>query len=167
VSDAVNNEGDKRRFRDAIGHFATGVCVVTGFSENGPTGMTANAITSLSLDPLLMIVCFDRTSRTREVALARGRVAVNVLSVEHEGYSKVFASKASEAEKFDGVAWTERAGVPVLDGCAAWFAGTIDELLPGGDHEIGILQVEEFCAEGGEPLLYYRGAYARLLGEQP
>ena len=163
----MTDEGDKRRFRDAIGHFATGVCVVTAFSENGPTGMTANAITSLSLDPLLMIVCFDKTSRTRAAAVSRGRVAVNVLSVEHEGYSKTFASKASEAEKFAGVAWTERAEVPVLDGCVAWFAGEVGELLPGGDHEIGILAVREFEVTGGEPLLYHRGAYARLLGETP
>ncbi|MGH2906470.1 MAG: flavin reductase family protein [Solirubrobacterales bacterium] len=163
----MGDDNDRRRFRDAIGHFATGVCVVTAFSENGPTGMTANAITSLSLDPLLMIVCFDRTARTREAALAQGRVAVNVLSVEHEAYSKVFASKASEEEKFAGVAWSERAGVPVLDGCVAWFAGELEELLPGGDHEIGVLAVKEFEARGGEPLLYHRGAYARLMGETP
>jgi 3-hydroxy-9,10-secoandrosta-1,3,5(10)-triene-9,17-dione monooxygenase reductase component len=163
----MSDDLEKRRFRDAIGHFATGVTVVTAFSDNGPTGMTANAITSLSLDPLLMIVCFDKSARTREAAVARGRVAVNVLSVEHEGYSKIFASKASEEEKFAGVAWTERAGVPVLDGCVAWFAGSVGDLLPGGDHEIGVLAVEEFGADGGEPLLYHRGAYARLMGETP
>jgi flavin reductase (DIM6/NTAB) family NADH-FMN oxidoreductase RutF len=167
MTGTANSEGDKRRFRDAIGHFATGVCIVTAFSENGPTGMTANAITSLSLDPLLMIVCFDRTARTREAALVHGRVGVNILSVQDEGYSKKFASKASEEEKFDGVSWQERAGVPILDGCVAWFAGEIGDLLPGGDHEIGILAVQEFEAVGGDPLLYYRGSYARLMGERP
>jgi 3-hydroxy-9,10-secoandrosta-1,3,5(10)-triene-9,17-dione monooxygenase reductase component len=114
-----------------------------------------------------MIVCFDKTARTREAAVANGRVAVNVLSVEHEGYSKTFASKASEEEKFAGVAWTERAGVPVLDGSLAWFVGEVGELLPGGDHEIGILAIEEFGVNSGEPLLYHRGAYARLMGETP
>lgn len=156
-----------RRFRDAIGHFATGVCVVTAFSENGPTGMTANAITSLSLDPLLMIVCFDRSSRTRIAAGASGRVAVNVLAADQEDLSRVFASKATEEEKFAGVDWERRAEVPVLSGSLAWFAGELTELRDGGDHEIGIVAVEQFESAGGEPLLYHRGAYARLLGERP
>jgi 3-hydroxy-9,10-secoandrosta-1,3,5(10)-triene-9,17-dione monooxygenase reductase component len=156
-----------QRFRSAIGQFATGVCVVTAFSENGPTGMTANAITSLSLDPLLMIVCFDRTARTRAAAQSSGRLAVNILSADQETHSKSFASKDSEAEKFDGVEWSEHAGAPVLDGALAWFAGALTDLRPGGDHEIGILAVEEFEVHGGEPLVYHRGAYARLMGEMP
>lgn len=155
-----------RRFREAIGEFATGVCVVTAFSENGPTGMTANAITSLSLDPLLMIVCFDRTARTRVAAEATGRVAVNILGVDQEELSKVFASKVSEEEKFEDVEWSERAGAPVLEGSLAWFAGALTDLRPGGDHEIGIVAVEEFGSIGGDPLLYHRGAYARLLSSQ-
>lgn len=160
-------DGETTRFRDAVGNFATGVCVVTAFSENGPTGMTANAITSLSLDPVLMIVCFDRTARTRGAAQASGRVAINVLGVGQENLSKVFASKASETEKFAGVSWSERASVPVLDGAVAWFAGELVDLRPGGDHDIGIVAVEEFDAPGGEPLLYHRGAYARILSETP
>lgn len=156
-----------RRFRSAIGHFATGVCIVTSFSENGPTGMTANAITSLSLDPLLMIVCFDRTARTRVAAESSGRVAVNILAAGQEDLSKVFASKGTEEEKFAGVSWSERAGAPVLDGTLAWFAGSLTDLRPGGDHEIGIVAVEEFAADGGEPLLYHQGAYARILSERP
>lgn len=151
-----------RRYRDAIGHFPTGVCVVTAFSENGPTGMTANAITSLSLDPLLMLVCFDRTARTRVAAEASGRVAVNVLAADHVELSSVFASKASEEEKFAGVSWTERAGAPVLDGAVSWFVGALTELRAGGDHEIGIVAVEEFDEREGEPLVYYRGRYSRL-----
>lgn len=158
----MNSAGDTRRFREAIGHFATGVCVVTAFSDNGPTGMTANAITSLSLDPLLMVVCFDRSSRTRVAAQASGKVAVNVLSSEQEGMSHIFASKASEAEKFAEVAWSERAEVPVIDGSLAWFAGRLTEIHSGGDHEIGVVAVDQFDADGGEPLIFHRGSYARL-----
>lgn len=162
------SDEEKRRFRDAIGNFATGVCVVTATAESGlPTGMTANAITSLSLEPMLMIVCFDRSARTRAAAMHSGRVGVNVLSAGQESLSKVFASKTGEAEKFDGVAWGERAGAPVIDGCVAWFAGELTELLPGGDHEIGVVTVSEFGAPGGEPLLYHRGSYARVMGERP
>lgn len=163
----MNQEAEIRRFRDAIGHFATGVCIVTAFSENGPTGMTANAITSLSLDPLLMVVCFDRTARTRVAAEASGRVAVNVLAAGQEDLSKVFASKASEEEKFSGVEWSEQSGVPVLGGSLAWFAGALTDLRPGGDHEIGIVAVEQFKSLGGDPLVYHRGAYSRLLSEHP
>jgi 3-hydroxy-9,10-secoandrosta-1,3,5(10)-triene-9,17-dione monooxygenase reductase component len=163
----MTSNSNQQAFRNAIGQFATGVCVVTAFSENGPTGMTANAITSLSLDPLLMIVCFDRTARTRDAVENSGRVAVNVLALDQEPLSKVFASKASENEKFDGVDWTEHAGAPVLDGSLAWFAGELTELRPGGDHDIGIVAVEEFDAPGGEPLVYHRGSYVRLLGETP
>ncbi|MBI5311473.1 MAG: flavin reductase family protein [Actinobacteria bacterium] len=162
----MNGNHQKQRFKDAIGNFATGVTVVTAFTEDGlPTGMTANAITSLSLDPLLMIVCFDKTARTRVAAVHSGRVGVNVLAAGQEAISKSFASKASEEEKFAGVGWSERAGVPVLDGCVAWFAGELSELLPGGDHEIGVVAVSEFGADGGEPLLYWNGAYGRVLGE--
>lgn len=163
----MTENAEIRRFRDAIGHFATGVCVVTSFSENGPTGMTANAITSLSLEPLLMIVCFDRTARTRVAAETSGRVAVNVLAADQEPLSKIFASKLSEEEKFAEVTWQERAGAPVLGGSLAWFAGELTDLRPGGDHEIGIVAVEEFAADGGDPLLYHQGAYARLLSESP
>ncbi|MBJ7459634.1 MAG: flavin reductase family protein [Thermoleophilaceae bacterium] len=140
---------------------------MTAFSDNGPTGMTANAITSLSLEPLLMIVCFDRTARTRVAAEASGRVAVNVLSAEQEEISKVFASKSTEEEKFAGVGWKEHAGAPVLDGAIGWFAGALTDLRPGGDHEIGIVAVEDFGTAPGEPLLYHRGSYARLMGETP
>lgn len=161
------DEGEIRRFRDAIGRFATGVCVVTSFAESGPTGMTANAITSLSLDPLLMIVCFDRDSRTRTAAAATGRVAVNVLADGQEELSKRFASKQSEEEKFAGVAWQRVAETPVIDGSIAWFAGALTDLHPGGDHEIGIVSVEEFGTSSGDPLLYHRGAYAHLLSESP
>lgn len=164
----MGGSAEIRRFKDAIGNFATGVTVVTSFTEDGlPTGMTANAIASLSLDPLLMIVCFDKTARTRVAAVHSGRVGVNVLAAGQEDISKSFASKASEKQKFNDVGWSERAGVPVLDGAVAWFAGELEELLPGGDHEIGVVAVREFGADGGEPLMYWNGAYARMLGEQP
>lgn len=164
----MTGSDQKQRFKDAIGNFATGVTVVTAFAESGlPTGMTANAITSLSLDPLLMIVCFEKTARTRAAAVHCGRVGVCVLAADQERVSMAFAGKADEARKFAGVGWSERGGVPVIDGCVAWFAGELVELLPGGDHEIGIMAVGEFGADGGDPLLYWRGAYGHVNGERP
>jgi 3-hydroxy-9,10-secoandrosta-1,3,5(10)-triene-9,17-dione monooxygenase reductase component len=157
----------RRDFRDAVGNFPTGVCVVTAFTDGQPTGMTASSFSSLSLDPLLVIVCFDKTARTLGAAQSSGRVAVNVLGAGQEEIAATFASKRSEAEKFTDVKWSERAGAPVLDDAIAWFSGTLTDVLPGGDHQIGVVAVEEFDAPGGEPLLYHRGAYARLLGETP
>lgn len=163
----MSEDDQKQRFKDAISNFATGVTVVTSFTRDGlPTGMTANAITSLSLDPLLMVVCFDKTARTRTAAVHSGCVGVNVLAAGQEAISNAFASKASEAEKFSGVGWSERAGVPVLYDSVAWFAGELTELLPGGDHEIGIVAVREFGADGGDPLLYWHGAYSRVIDAQ-
>lgn len=146
-----------------MGRFATGVCVITSHTGRGPTGLTVNAFASLSLEPLLVIVCFDKTSRTLAAAQESGSVAVNVLAADQLALAERFATKGSEEEKFSGVAWSEQAGEPVLDGVVAWFAGPLRELLPGGDHLIGVVEVEEFEAPGGEPLVFHDGTYSRVM----
>lgn len=155
------NDDRSRQFRSAVGRFATGVCVITSYSEQGPTGLTVNAFTSLSLDPLLVIVCFDKSSRTLAAAQRTGRLAVNVLARDQVEIANRFATKGSEEEKFTGVEWQERAGAPTIENTVAWFAGPLRELLPGGDHLIGVVEVEEFGAGAGEPLLYCDGHYSR------
>ena len=153
---------EQGRFRDATGHFATGVCVVTSFSDDGPRGMTASAFASLSLDPLLVIVCFDRGARTLAAVQRTQKVGINILAADQLALAEVFASKSDEAAKFDGVGWSEQAGTPMLDGVVAWLGGPLRELIPGGDHLIGVVEVEDIQSPGGEPLLYYRGGYAGL-----
>lgn len=153
----------QRAYRDTIGHFATGVTIVTATGADGPAGMTTNAITSLSLDPLLLIVCFDLSSRTLDVVRASRRFAVNILRAGDRDLAAVFASKIVAREKFDSVTHAEAHGVPVLDSALAWIACELRELLPGGDHLIGIGEVIGMGSEDdgdGEPLLYFRGAYA-------
>ena len=103
--------------------------------------MTTNAVTSLSLDPLLLLVCFNRGSRTLEVVRESRRFAVNILRAEDAELAAVFASKRVAREKFESVTHTEAHGVPVLDTALAWIACELRELLPGGDHEIGIGEV--------------------------
>ncbi len=152
----------RRAYRDAVGRFATGVCVVTTRGVAGPAGLTTNAVTSLSLDPLLLLVCFDNASRTLPLVRESGRFAVNVLRAEQEDLAGVFASKLVAAEKFEQVTHRERGGVPVLDDALAWMACEVRALHPGGDHTIGIGEVTEMGHEDGEPLLFYAGAYARL-----
>ncbi len=153
---------DIRAYRSAIGHFASGVTVVTSRGERGPSGLTASAVCSLSLDPLLMIVCIDNGSRTLEAIRRSRRLAVNVLARHQEGVAATFASKAPEPDKFSEVPHTERDGTPVLDGVVAWLTGAVRELVPGGDHVIGVAEVEAVGAPGGEPLVYFRGAYHTL-----
>ena len=152
-----------RAFRDAIGHFPTGVTVVTATGPDGPAGMTTNAITSLSLDPLLLLVCFASGSRTLEVVRTSRRFAVNVLRTGEEELAAVFASKRVAAEKFADVTHTESHGVPVLDRALAWIACELRELRPAGDHEIGIGEVlGTNIGEAGDPLVFYRGAYTTI-----
>jgi 3-hydroxy-9,10-secoandrosta-1,3,5(10)-triene-9,17-dione monooxygenase reductase component len=150
---------DPQAYRDAIGHFATGVCVVTC---EGPAGLTTNAVTSLSLDPLLLLVCFDGASRTLPLVRQSGRFAVNVLAKGQDELARIFASKRVHAEKFAAVSHDTAAnGVPVLDGTLAWIACDVRELLPGGDHTIGIGAVTDAWAdpEPREPLVFFNGAY--------
>lgn len=157
-------EDERRRFRDTIGRFATGVCIVTASGPDGPAGMTTNAVSSLSLDPLLVLVCFDNGSRTLPVVRDAGRFAVNVLRAGQESLAATFASKRVPREKFADVTHTADHGVPVLDDALAWLACDLVELLPGGDHTIGIGAVTHMGAGEGEPLVWFRGGYVELAG---
>ena len=156
------------RFREVAGRFATGVAVVTCEGPDGPAGLTTNAITSLSLDPLLLLVCFDNDSRTLPAVRRSGRFAVNVLREGQEDLARVFASKRIAREKFEAVTHTVEHGVPVLDGALAWIACDLRELLPGGDHTIGIGEVTHIDADdAGEPLVFFRGRFTALKDSNP
>jgi 3-hydroxy-9,10-secoandrosta-1,3,5(10)-triene-9,17-dione monooxygenase reductase component len=147
-----------RRFRDAIGTFPTGVAVVT---TSGPAGLTTSAVTSLSLDPVLLLVCFDNDSRTLPLVRDSGRFAVNVLRAGQEELARVFASKRVAEEKFAAVTHESVDGVPILDGVLAWFLCDVRELLPGGDHTIGVGAVRDLDFDpDGDPLVFVRGGFA-------
>jgi 3-hydroxy-9,10-secoandrosta-1,3,5(10)-triene-9,17-dione monooxygenase reductase component len=148
------------QFRAVMGHFATGVTVVTASGPGGPVGMTANAVCSLSLDPLLLLVCFDNDARTLRVVRETERFGVNVLASGQQRLARLFASKAPEAAKFAGVGHAVHDGIPVIEGVLAWVGCTLERLVPGGDHTIGIgaVTAAEFAGEA-EPLIWYRGVY--------
>ena len=152
---------DAHAYRSAIGHFATGVAVVTCDGPDGPSGLTTNAVTSLSLDPLLLLVCFDNGSRTLDAVRGAGRFAVNVLRAGQEDLAGVFASKRVQTEKFEAVTHRIEHAVPVLDDALAWIACDLDQLHPAGDHTIAIGAVTHVWTAEGEaaPLLFYRGAF--------
>jgi flavin reductase (DIM6/NTAB) family NADH-FMN oxidoreductase RutF len=147
------------RFRSVMGHFATGVTVVTVSTPDGPVGMTANAVCSLSLEPLLLLVAFDNEARTLPAVGESGRFGVNVLAAGQEQLARLFASKLPEREKFAGIAHTVHDGIPVIEGVLAWVGCRLERLVPGGDHTIGIGAVEAAEAGSGKPLLWFRGAY--------
>ena len=151
--------------RHAMGHFATGVTVVTSVgSDARPVGTTANAVTSLSLDPPLVLVCFDRASVTLRAVLAHGAFAVNVLAAPQRHLSANFARRGLAA------VWDEvrhrrgPTGSPRLAGVLAAVECTVEHCMPGGDHEIVVGRVREVETRDDEaaPLLFWRGGYASL-----
>jgi len=146
-------------FREVFGRFATGVAVITSAGRSGSGGMTANALCSLSLDPLLALVCFQNDARTLPLVREAGRFAVNVLSAGQDELAGVFASKLPESEKLEGVAHHLQDAMPVIDGTLAWAVCDLRELIAGGDHTIAIGEVVSMGLGDGEPLLWYRGTY--------
>jgi flavin reductase (DIM6/NTAB) family NADH-FMN oxidoreductase RutF len=157
------------QFRLVLGHLPTGVTIITTLDADGrPTGLTASAVTSVSLEPPLILICVSRRAQSYAALAAAGRFAVNILALGQEGLSRRFATSAPGAEKFQGVAYHLGAlGMPVLDGALAELECTMAHVYPGGDHMIFVGQVEagrSSGAEGVEPLLYYRGKYRRLDG---
>jgi flavin reductase (DIM6/NTAB) family NADH-FMN oxidoreductase RutF len=155
---------DPDRFRAVIGHFPTGVTIVTCRGPDGPAGLTTNAVTAVSLDPVLLLVCFDRRSRTLAAVRRSRRFAVNVLRAGQDELARVFASKRVAAEKFESVTHTIQHGVPVLDDALAWIACDLRDEHDGGDHVIAVGRVTQMDADPtGDPLVFFRGSYVSLV----
>jgi len=150
---------DPELFREVFGRFATGVAVITSAGRAGVGGMTANAICSLSLDPLLALVCFENNARTLPIVRDAGRFGVNILSTEQEDLAGVFASKLPEEEKLESVGHRFEQGVPIISGSIAWAACELRELIAGGDHTIAIGEVIDLGLGTGDPLLWFGGRY--------
>jgi len=156
---------DAAVYRRLMGHWVTGVSVVTALSTDGPAGATANALTSLSLEPPLALVCFDVSSRTLHAVRESERFCINMLSTGQEEVSRLFATKKSQEEKFGEIGYRVDHGAPVLDGCLAWLICSLESELRRGDH---IVAVGEVLAgdfdEAGAPLVFYRGSYSTIAG---
>lgn len=154
---------DPRRFRDIAGHFATGVTIVTARdAAGGHVGLTASSFTSVSLHPLLVLVCVDRNSATLPGLLESGAFAVNVLPEGAAEVARRFARNDRTA-RFEGLGWHEAAtGSPVLEAALAWFDCRLWKRVPAGDHEVLLGEVLRGDASGGRPLVWYRGGFRRL-----
>jgi 3-hydroxy-9,10-secoandrosta-1,3,5(10)-triene-9,17-dione monooxygenase reductase component len=162
---ATSDSISAAHLRHALGHFATGVTVVTSVSDRGePAGTTASAVSAVSLDPPLVLVCLDRGSHTLAAIRASGRFVINVLAEDQRPLSDNFARSGATAN-WSGVDHRPGSdGSPLLDGALARLRCTLEQRLEGGDHEIVVGRVNELDVDPdrGGPLLHYQGTYASL-----
>lgn len=154
---------DPARFRHIMGHYPTGVTVVTAMDHGGrPVGLTANSVTSVSLQPPLVLVCVSERSSSLGAILRAGAFAVNVLGGDAAATAIRFA-ETETTRRFDGIPYTvEEGGGPVLEGVVAWLACTLYRTFEAGDHQILVGRVHGGSAAGGDPLLFFRGRYGSL-----
>lgn len=157
---------DAAAYRKLIGHFATGVTVITTANGGLLHGMTANAITSVSLDPLLLLVCVDREAHAYEQLLQSGRFGVNILAEEQEELSRLFAAKGEPEQGYmRGAAFRlGEHGTPVLEGSLAHVECEVVDQHVAGDHTIfiGTVLDGQVLRSDASPLLFYQAAYRRL-----
>jgi flavin reductase (DIM6/NTAB) family NADH-FMN oxidoreductase RutF len=154
-------------FRKAMSCFATGVTIITMESDDGVHGMTANAFTSVSIDPRLVLVCVDRRARTHAHLHAKKRFGVNVLAEHQRKLSEHYARTSRHDHVTDAVGALfdrTRHGTPVLHGALAYLECRLHSTQDAGDHTIFIAEVEDVVVRKGKPLLYFQSAY-RMLGK--
>ncbi|MGH3519326.1 MAG: 3-hydroxy-9,10-secoandrosta-1,3,5(10)-triene-9,17-dione monooxygenase reductase subunit [Haloechinothrix sp.] len=156
---------DATAFRTVLGHFGTGVAVVTGHGPDGPVGFACQSFAALSLDPPLVLFCPGKSSRAWPVIEAAGCFAVNVLGDGQRELSTVFGSRG--VDKFASVDWTPAgSGAPLIDGALTWVDCAIEAVHDAGDHYIVVGRVLELGDTGSDrPLLFYRGRYASTAPE--
>ena len=163
TGDAIGSEP----FRRVMGHFVTGVTVVSALDGERPLGITVNALSSVSLDPPLVMVALDRRRFLTPIVRASGRYAVNVLSEDQQAMSDCFAGAPVEPgrDAFCGAAWHPGAtGLPLIDGAIATLECTVVQTFSAGDHDLFIGRVDAIASAEHHPmpLLYYRRRYLRI-----
>ena len=154
-----------RHFRTVLGHFATGVAVVTAVHQGRPVGMTVQSFCSLSLDPPLILLCPGRVSTSWPRIEAVGRLCINLLAEGQASLARQFARP--DTDKFGGVRWrpAPETGSPVLEDALAWIDCTLEEVHPGGDHLVAICRVLDLEAVAGvRPLVFFQSGFQRIIG---
>lgn len=156
-----------QRLRSALANFASGVTVVTTAGGSGTQqvhGMTANAFTSVSLEPPLVLVSVSNTAHLQERILQTGRYGISILSREQEAFARHFAGQSSQAEL---VRFVWRDGLPLVDGALAHLTCTVLDSHLAGDHTLHVARVDTVTHEGGAPLVYHRGSFSGLDATEP
>lgn len=165
---------EPRSYREAIGLFASGVTVVTTRLDALVHDMTANAVTSVSLEPTPLLVCVDRRAHLHDLLLRAGRFAINILAADQEELGNHFAGRDGNSEPpatlrfaYDGPEGDN--GVPTIVGCLAALHCSVETIYDGGDHTIVVGRVR--AVRAGEPtatpLVWFAGCYRRLTGQRP
>lgn len=153
---------DALTMRQTMGRFATGVAVITTEHEGRADGMTINSLTSVSLEPPLLLVCFNHGTRTAETVAASRRFVVNILSARQQPLAMRFASRGED--HFAGLELTyEDHQVPVVPGSLAHLECEVDRILDAGDHTVVIGQVVRACTSPGQPLGFFAGRFGDVI----
>jgi len=152
-------EPDPQRFRQVLGHFATGVTVITGIDRGEPVGFACQAFAAVSLEPPLVLFCPARSSSTWPRIASSGTFCANVLAAGQRDLARRFG--VSAADKYTGVDWTPGSnGAPVLAGVLTWACCSVDAVHEAGDHYVVIARVTDLgICVAGDPLLFYRGRF--------
>jgi len=156
---------EQGRFRQVLGHFCTGVTVITTLDEDGPAGFACQSFAALSLDPPLVLFCPSRASATWPRIARAGHFCANVLAAGQEKVARVFGT--SGADKFAEVSWSPSpSGAPILAGALTWVGCTVEAVHEAGDHYVALGRVTDLGVCGSErPLLFYRGRYGVTAAE--
>jgi 3-hydroxy-9,10-secoandrosta-1,3,5(10)-triene-9,17-dione monooxygenase reductase component len=162
----ANGRFGSERFRTVLGHLPTGVTVITAHHPDGPVGMSANSVTSASLEPPMILFCPAKSSATWPRIRENARFCVNIFGAGHEEVSRRFAARG--VDRFAGVSWHRRAAGPALDEAVAWIDCTIDAEHEAGDHLIvvGAVDALDIHDDAGEPLVFWRGRYGSFVARE-
>jgi 3-hydroxy-9,10-secoandrosta-1,3,5(10)-triene-9,17-dione monooxygenase reductase component len=160
----MRNAVTPRELRAVMGAFATGVAVVTTSWEGEHQGMTVNSLTSVSLDPPLVLVCLARGTRTERAVVSRRAFIVNLLAQGQEGLSDRFARRGENHFR-DLQPEVDDLGLPRLPGWLAYLVCEVEDIHPGGDHVVVVGRVLRCERRAGLPLIYYQGCYHTLSGQ--
>jgi flavin reductase (DIM6/NTAB) family NADH-FMN oxidoreductase RutF len=152
---------DQARFREVLGHFATGITIVTATDEGEPVGFSCQSFAALSLDPPMVILAPAKSSTSWPRIARAGSFCVNILGEDQEAVCRAFA--VSGGNKFDGVDWSPGVtGSPLIDGSLATVECTLGAIYEGGDHELVTGHVVDMEIGKGSPLLFYRSGFGRF-----
>ena len=153
---------DQSRFREALGHFATGITIVTATDAGEPVGFSCQSFAALSLDPPMVILAPAKTSTSWPRIARAGSFCVNILGEHQEAVCRAFA--VSGGDKFDGIDWSPGVtGAPVITGSLAVVECTLGTIYEGGDHELVTGHVVTMEIGEGSPLIFYRSGFGRFV----
>lgn len=163
--DDIDLEGaptiDDARYREVLGHFPSGVTIITALEDGEPVGFTCQAFFSLSLEPPLVAIAPGKSSTSWPRIASAGTFCVNILEEKQEALCRDFS--VSGGDKFRGVGWRpDSNGAPVLDGVLAWATCRFMASHDAGDHELVIGQITDLGVNAGRPLVFYRGGFGRF-----